>query len=54
MQQQTAKLSKYTITPFKGTCLDWFQFWEQFDGDVDTTKMAIISEFSYLRELLDD
>ena len=24
-EQQTAKLPKLTITPFKGTCLDWFQ-----------------------------
>ena len=46
-KQQTAKLPKHTITPFKGMCLDWFRFWEQFDGDVDKTKMAVTSEFSY-------
>ena len=27
-EHQTAKLPKLTITSFKGTCLDWFRFWE--------------------------
>ena len=54
-EQQTAKLPKLTITPFKGTCLDWFRFWEQFEAEVNTrTNMSAISKFSYLRELLDD
>ena len=54
VEQESAKLPKLTITPFKGTCLDWFRFWEQFEAEVDKTKMATISKFSYLRELLDD
>ncbi len=53
-EQQAAKLPKLTITPFKGTCLDWFRFWEQFEAEVDKTNMPAISKFSYLRELLDD
>ena len=38
----------------KGTCLDWFRFWKQFEAVIDKTKMAKISKFSFLRELLDD
>ena len=46
-QQQTAKLPKLTITPFKNSCLQWFWFLEQFDAEVDKTKIAATSEFSY-------
>ena len=53
-EQQTAKLPKLTITSFKGTWLDWFRFWEQFEAEVNRTNMSAISKFSYLKELLDD
>ena len=43
-EHQTVKLPKLTITPFKGTCLDWFRFWEQFEAEVDKPKSFLIYE----------
>ena len=47
------KLPKLTITIFKGTSLDWTRFWNQFTAEIDSTKIAGVSKFSYLKELLD-
>ena len=47
------KLPKLTITKFKGTSLDWMRFWNQFTAEIDSTKIAGVSKFSYLKELLD-
>ena len=37
---QAVKLQKYTISPFKGDCKDWFQFWNQFVVEVDNSKIS--------------
>ena len=47
------KLPKLTITRFKGTSLDWTRFWNRFTTEIDSTKIAGVSKFSYLKELLD-
>ncbi|XP_065067288.1 uncharacterized protein LOC135692879 [Rhopilema esculentum] len=52
-QQQSVKLQKYTITPFKGDYKDWLRFWNQFMVEVDASCIAEISKFNYLLELLD-
>ena len=31
----TVKLPKLMITKFKGTPLDWFRFWNQFESKID-------------------
>ena len=48
-----ARLPKLTITPFKGTLLDWQRFWNQFTTEIDKKNMPCVTKFSYLRELVD-
>lgn len=48
----TVKLQKYTITPFDGDYMDWLRFWNQFTVEVDGSKIAEISKFNYLLELV--
>jgi len=50
---ETAKLPKLTITPFKGTLLDWQRFWNQFSSEIDTKEMNAVTKLSYLRELVE-
>ena len=47
------KLTKLPITKFKGTSLDWMRFWNQVTTEIDSTKIAGVSKFLYLKELLD-
>ena len=46
------KLPKFTITPFKGTLLDWQRFWNQFTVEIDSKENAV-TKMSYLRELIE-
>ena len=46
------KLTKLKITKFEGTVLDWFEFWNRFETEIDQVQISPISKFSYLKELL--
>ena len=48
-----AKLPKLVITKFNGTHQDWPRFWNQFEAEIDKSKAAAISKFSYLKESVD-
>ena len=37
---------------FKGIFLDWAQFWNQFEAEIDTANIPQIIKFSYLKEML--
>ena len=52
VKQQSVKLQKYTITPFKGEYKDWLRFWNQFMVEVDGSSISEISKFNYLLELV--
>ena len=41
------------ITKLDGSFLDWARFWGQFSETIDKTSVAVITKFSYFRELLD-
>jgi hypothetical protein len=48
-----AKLPKLVITKFNGTHQDWSRFWNQFEAEIDKSKAAAITKFSYLKELVE-
>ena len=37
-EQQKAKLSKLQMSKFDGTVIDWVQFWEKFQEEIDKSK----------------
>ena len=37
---------------FKGTQLDWMQFWGQFDVEIDRSNLRPVTKFSYLKEFV--
>lgn len=47
-----AKLPKFEINKFQGTCLDWIRFWNQFETEIDEAKLTQVAKFSSLKELL--
>ena len=47
------KLPKLEITKFKGTHIDWFRFWIQFEAEIDKQSIDPITKFNYLKEFLD-
>ena len=58
MKQETnvasePKLPKLEITKFKGTHHDWMIFWGQCDVETDRSNLAVVTNFSYLKEFLD-
>ena len=50
--KQHVKLSKLTISAFKGTHLDWQRFWSQFESEIDRAELAQVTKFNYLKEML--
>ena len=46
------KLPKLTITKFNGTHVDWLRFYSQFEIEIDRSRLASVSKFSYLKELV--
>ena len=48
-----AKLPKLTITNFNGTYEAWLSFWSKFVAEVDSTDLAAVSKFAYLKELIE-
>ena len=51
-EKVSVKLPKLKRKKFKGTALDWFRFWNQFETEIDQVQISPISKFSYLKELL--
>ena len=47
------KLPKLNLPVFGGDVLQWPSFWDQFEANVDSTDLPVISKFSYLRTLLE-
>jgi len=50
--QCQAKIPKMVITPFKGTHIDWFRFWNQYETEIDKSEVSPVTKFSYQKELL--
>ena len=48
-----AKIPKLTITKFNGTYEAWLPFWNKFSVEVDSTDLAPVKKFAYLKELVD-
>lgn len=40
-----AKLPKLKITKFNGTLSDWFQFWNEYEGEIDKNGAPQITSF---------
>ena len=49
----TVKLPKLEITKFKGTHMDWFRFWNQFETEVDRQNLDPVTKFNYLKEVIE-
>ena len=47
-----AKLPKLSITPFDGSFANWLPFWNKFESEIDTTELATVTKFAYLKELV--
>eukprot|EP00112_Aurelia_sp_Birch-Aquarium-sp1_P003366 Seg1376.1 transcript_id=Seg1376.1/GoldUCD/mRNA.D3Y31 product="Solute carrier family 35 member F5" protein_id=Seg1376.1/GoldUCD/D3Y31 len=52
-KQISVKLPKLEITKFKGTHMDWFRFWSQFETEVDRQNIDPVTKFNYLKEFLE-
>ena len=50
---KTTKLPKLVITKFRGDLTDWPRFWSQFETEIDKAEIAGVTEYSYLKELVD-
>ena len=48
-----AKLPKLTITKFNGRIEEWLPFWGKFTSEIDSTNLAPLTKFGYLKELLE-
>ena len=48
----SAKLPKLSITKFDGSFEQWFPFWNKYVAEVDSTDLAPVTKFAYLKELL--
>ena len=49
----TVKLPKLEITKFRGTHMDWFRFWNQFETEVDRQNLDPVTKFNYLKEFIE-
>lgn len=50
--ESKVKLPKLEITKFKGTHMDWFRFWNQYEVEIDKADISPVTKFSYLKELV--
>ena len=48
-----AKLPKLSITKFSGKVEDWLPFWGKFKSEIDSSNLATLTKFGYLKELLE-
>ena len=44
-----AKLQKLEISKFQGTFLDWMRFRNQFETEIDKSKLTQVAKFSHLK-----
>ena len=54
VQQVEAKLPELVISKFNSIYTDWPRFWGQYMESIKKLRLASITKFSYLRELLAD
>lgn len=47
-----AKLPKLSFTKYDGTYEQWLQFWNKFCVEIESTNLAPVTKFAYLKELL--
>lgn len=47
-----AKLPKLSLTKFNGKIEEWLPFWGEFTSEIDSTDLAALTKFRYLKELL--
>ena len=52
-KSSTAKLPEFAITKFNGKIEEWLPFWGKFTAEIDSTKLASLTKFGYLKELLE-
>ena len=48
-----AKLPKLSITKFNGKIEEWLPFWGKFMSEIDSSNLACLTKFGYLKELLE-
>ena len=46
------KLPKLTISKFNGKIEGWLSFWGKFSSEIDSSNLAPLTKFGYLKELL--
>ena len=46
------KLPKSVIVRFNNTHINWFRFWNQFESEIDRSKLSANSKCSYHKELV--
>ena len=49
---ENIKLTKFIITKFEGTHIDWFGFWDRYESEIDKLEQHPVSKFNYLKEFL--
>ena len=47
------KLRKRTISKFDGKMEEWLSFWGKFSSEIDSSNLAPLTKFGYLKELLE-
>ncbi|XP_020605746.1 kinesin light chain-like [Orbicella faveolata] len=47
-----AKLPKLSVTKYDGTYEQWLPFWNKFCAEIESTNLAPVTKFTYLKELL--
>ena len=52
-KQLSVKLAKLEMTKFKGTHMDWFRFWSQFETEVERQNIDPLTKFNYFKEFLE-
>ena len=48
-----AKLPKLSITKFDGAFEHWLPFWNKYIAEIDSTELAPVTKFAYLKELVE-
>ena len=51
-KEEKVKLPKLVISPFTGTHIDFFRFWNQFETQLDKSDLHYVTKLSYLNEML--
>ena len=51
-REKKVKLPKLVISPFTGTHIDFFRFWNQFETQIDKSDLQCVTKLSYLNEVL--